>query len=244
MTAVVAQALRLFKRPQAVEWPLVALFLLMPFYLVIGWDYAPFQATHVPSTFLDDWFPLAPAWSVVYGSLFLAALLPAFVLHEPLLFRRTILAYLVAWLVAYAFFLAYPTLCPRPVRLEGDGFNVWLLRVIYGSDHRYNCFPSLHVAQCFIAAMACRVVHKPMGDVLLAWAALVMVSTLYTKQHYAADAIAGAALAFAAAAWMLRGVQPESIPPTLQQLAPALAIAAFGVYASFVTILWFIYVFT
>jgi len=241
MRAAFSDAMRLFRRPQPVGWPLVALFLVIPFYLVIGWEYIPGRTLNRPETALDAMLPLSPAWSVVYGSLFLAALLPAFVLHEPLLFRRTILAYLVAWLAAYAVFLAYPTVCPRPARVDGDGYFVWLLRVIYGSDHRYNCFPSLHVAQCFIAALACRVVHRRLGDVLLVWAALVGLSTAYTKQHYAADAVAGAGLAFVSAAIMLRGVREDAIPAELKRLAPSLAVAAFAVYGIFIGILWAIY---
>ncbi|HUR88878.1 MAG TPA: phosphatase PAP2 family protein [Ramlibacter sp.] len=240
-SAGLSDALKLFKRDQPVGWPLVALLLLMPFYVVIGWEFVPGQVQNTPATPLDAMFALSPQWSVVYGSLFLAALLPAFVLHDALLFRRTILAYLVVWVSAIAFFLAYPTLCPRPLRLEGDGYFVWLLRVIYGSDHRYNCFPSLHVAQCFIAALACRIVNRRLGDVLLVWAALVALSTVFTKQHYVADAVAGTVLAFVACAIMFRDLRSASIAPVLRQLAPALAATAFAVYASFVLFLWMIY---
>ena len=238
------EALELFKRPQPVGWPLVALFLVFPFYMVIGWSFAPGSVFNTPSSALDATLPLSPQWTVVYGSLFMAALLPAFVVHDPLLFRRTILAYLVAWLTAYVFFLAYPTRCPRPMHVEGDGYFVWLLRVIYGSDHRYNCFPSLHVAQCFIAALACRVIHRRLGDVLLVWASLVAFSTVFTKQHYVADAIAGGALAFASGWIMFRDVKTEAISPVARRLAPALALGAFAVYGAFVVVLWFVYAFS
>jgi membrane-associated phospholipid phosphatase len=234
-------ALRLFGRQQPVGWPLVALFLVMPFYMVIGWDYAPGRALHAPETAFDSMFALSPAWSVVYGSLFLAALLPAFVLHDAPLVRRTILALLGAWLAAYAFFLAYPTVCPRPLHVPGSGYFAWLLRTIYGTDHRYNCFPSLHVAQCFIVALACRVIHRPLGNALLVWAALVGASTVLTKQHYVADALAGALLGLAAGAAMFRGQRPGPIAPVLKELAPALAGAAFAVYGGFLVFLWFLY---
>lgn len=230
-------ALALFRREQPFCWPLVLLLLIIPFYMVIGWQYSPHVPQHVPATALDALFPLVPAWVVVYASLFLAALLPAFVLHDTELFRRTVIAYIVAWLVAYAFFLGWPTVCPRPARLEGGGFFVWFLRNVYRTDHRYNCFPSLHVAQCFVAALACRFVHRRLGDVLLAWATLVALSTVFTKQHYVADAICGTLLGVASVSIAFRGYDARAIPPQLRALAPTLGGMAFTMYGLFVAAL-------
>jgi membrane-associated phospholipid phosphatase len=224
------EAFALFRRQQPFCWPLVLLFLIIPFYMIIGWEYSPYVAQHAPATSFDALFTLSPAWAPVYASLFLAALLPAFVLHETDLFRRTVIAYIIAWLVAYVVFLGWPTVCPRPAKLEGDGFLVWFLRNVYGSDHRYNCFPSLHVAQCFIAALACRFVHRRLGDLLLVWATVVALSTVYTKQHYVADAICGAALGFASVAIAFRGFDTGTISSQLRALAPRLAASAFAAY--------------
>ena len=154
---------------------MVALALIIPGYLVIGAS-ATDRTMHVPALALDRALPVEPAWSLIHPSLFLAALLPVFVLHQQDLIRRTVLAYLMAWLVAYAFFLAYPTIGPRPSKVAGEGFFPWLLQSIYSSDVRYNCFPSLHVAQCFLAALACHRVHRGVGAAAGLWAALVGVS--------------------------------------------------------------------
>jgi membrane-associated phospholipid phosphatase len=237
-----SRAIALFRREQPFCQPLVILFMIIPFYMVIGWEYAPYVAQHAPVTALDSLFPLSPPWAVVYASLFLAALLPAFVLHDTVLFRRTVIAYIIAWLVAYAFFLAWPTVCPRPAKVEGGGFSEWLLRNVYGTDHRYNCFPSLHVAQCFIAALACRFVHRRFGDVLLVWAALVAMSTIYTKQHYVADAISGAMLGAVSVAIAFRGYDARAIAQDVRALAPALGSAAFAAYGLFVAAAFVAYV--
>jgi membrane-associated phospholipid phosphatase len=230
--------MELMTRPQPVTLPMVTLFALVPFYLVIG-ELVQGGPMHVPEVALDRAIPLVPAWSVVYGSLLLAALLPVMVVHQQELVRRTILAFLMAWLVAYAVFLAYPTASSRPEEVAGDGFFDWTLRIIYESDIRYNCFPSLHVAQCFIAALVCHRVHRGLGAVAGVWAGLVALSTLFTKQHYVLDVVGGVTLAVVAWLFFLRGYPPEAVPERERRLAPALALVAVGLCGLFVTGLWF-----
>ena len=231
----------LFNRPQPVTVPLVVLLMIIPVYLFIGEPWMPGQTLHAPEVALDRAISVWPAWSVIYGSLFLAALLPVFVVHRQELFRRMVLAFLMVWLVSYVFFLAYPTISPRQDEVIGEGFFVWALRAIYSSDTRYNCFPSLHVAQCFLAALTCYRVHRGVGVVAGVWAFLVAVSTLYTKQHYVLDAIAGASLAYLAYVLLLRSYPREEVPEHERRLAPVLAMGAFGVYGLVVIGFWFVY---
>jgi membrane-associated phospholipid phosphatase len=220
----------LMARPQPVTLPMIALFAIVPLYLVIGEAVVPGRALHVPEIALDRAMTIEPAWSLVYLSLFLAVLLPAFVIHQQELVRRTINAFIHAWVVALACFVLYPTVGPRPPRLPGDGFSAWTLRLIYSSDHRYNCLPSLHVAQCFLAAFACFIVHRGVGLACMGWAFLVGLSTVYTKQHYVLDVATGVLLAIFAYAVALRGFPRERIPEDERRLAPWLALGAFGVY--------------
>lgn len=221
---------------------MVALFAIIPVYLVIG-VFVSHRTLHAPELGLDRALPLRAAWSVMYGSLFVAAFLPVFVLHQQELIRRTILAYLTVWLVAYAFFLIYPTRAPQHSDAIGVGFSAWALRGIYSSDIKFNCFPSLHVAQCFLAAFSCYRVNRGVGACAGVWAILVGLSTLYTKQHYILDVIAGGLLAYAAYLVFLRGYSREAVPEVERRLAPILALAAFGVYGVVVLGLWIWYTF-
>ena len=222
-------AAALFHRPQPVTWPMVALALAVPFYIFIG-NALVGREFHVPETALDRAIPLAPAWSVVYGSLFLVAVLPAFVVHRQELIQRTIKAFLFAWLFSYAVFVAYPTYTPRPEAVIQDGFFTWVLVAIYSTDVEYNCFPSLHVAQAFLAAFACDRVHRGVGKVAFVWAALVALSTLLTKQHYVLDVVAGTALAWVGYAIFIRAFPRESVTENERRHAPTLALAAFTLY--------------
>jgi membrane-associated phospholipid phosphatase len=235
-------AARLFRRHQPVTISMVALGLIVPLYLFIPSQFLRGRAVYVPAVWLDDALPVEPAWSVVYLSLFLAVLLPGFLVHQQELLRRTVNAFLAMWLVAYVFFVAYPTIGPRASgRVIGDDFSAWMLQSIYSSDHRYNCFPSLHVAQCFLAAMVCNRIHRGVGAVALLWAALVGVSTLYTKQHYVLDAISGALLGYIAYFAFLRGYPRKATPELERRLAPHLALGAVATYAVMVGIMWIAY---
>jgi len=216
-------------RPQPVTVPMVLLFAIIPFYLVIGAFVADGPA-HVPELALDRALPLVPGWSLVYWSLFLAAVLPVFVVHQQEHVRRTILAFIAVWLVAFACFLLYPTVTSRPAKALGDGFGDWGLRLILSTDIRYNCLPSLHVAQCFLAAFTCGIVHRGVGAAAVVWASLVAISTLLTKQHYVLDVIGGVFLAAAAYAIFLRSFPRHAIPERERRYAPALAAGAAAVY--------------
>ncbi len=158
--------------------------------------------------------------------------------------QRTVNAHLLIWITAYVFFfVVYPTAAPRPDTVIGEGFGVWGLRALYSSDPPYNCFPSLHVAHSLVSALACSRVHRRLGIIATMFATLVAVSTLFTKQHYVLDVVAGGFLAMVAYGIFLRGYPSGRIPEFDRRVAPALAlcvgaIAAVGLAASWLAYLW------
>jgi len=208
---------------------MILLVSLVPFYLVIA-GRARGSAVHAPDLALDRLLPLTPTWALVYGALYLFLIvLPVFVVQQEEMIRRTVWAYLTVWSVAYTCFLLYPTVAPRPDTVTGDGFAVWGLRFLYHADPPYNCFPSIHVAHSFVSALACHRVHRRLGLVALSCASLVAISTLFTKQHYVADVIAGIFLALAANAVFLRNYSRANIPELHGRLAPVLALCVSGI---------------
>jgi membrane-associated phospholipid phosphatase len=208
---------------------MVLLVSLVPVYLIIA-DRARGSILHAPALALDRLIPLAPTWALVYGTFYaFLIVLPVFVLQQQELIRRTVWSYLTVWTVAYICFLLYPTVAPRPSTVAGTGFVVWGLRFLYGADPPYNCFPSIHVAHSFVSALACYRVHRTLGVVAISCASLVAVSTLFTKQHYVADVIAGILLALAAYAVFLRGDSRATVPELDRRLAPFLAVIVAGI---------------
>ena len=83
--------------------------------------------------------------------------------------------------------------------------NVWADQVynVFANDTSFNCFPSLHAAIstiCFFAWFRYSKIKpskttKSLAIVALVIASGVVLSTLFIKQHYIADEIAGVALA-------------------------------------------------
>lgn len=135
----------------------------------------------------------------------------------------------------------YPTAAPLHAKVTGASFTDLVMRGLYDSGVPYNCFPSLHVAQCYLAASCCHKVHRRTGMAAFVWATLVALSTLYTKQHYVADVVAGTALAFAISHLFLRGYPRETTPAEERRLAPSLAVGAFSLYGLGILGLWAAY---
>jgi membrane-associated phospholipid phosphatase len=182
---------------------------------------------------LDRAVPFQPKWELIYGSLYVFLFLPLFVVGGERLFRRTIYAYLAVLLVGYAGFLAMPAVGPRPPVFPGDGFIAWLLGINFALDPPYNCFPSLHVGEAVVAAVACYRVHRGVGVVTGLWAALIAVSTLFIKQHYVVDVVAGVLVGGAACVLFLRTAQMD-VPEPDRRRAPVRALGAVATYAAWV----------
>ncbi|HEY9593907.1 MAG TPA: phosphatase PAP2 family protein, partial [Spirochaetia bacterium] len=80
----------------------------------------------------------------------------------------------------------------------------------YASDPSFNCFPSLHAAVatiCFYAWYRYARVRpswltRAIAIFMLVVGIGVVLSTLFVKQHYVADELAGIALAWGAGKWM------------------------------------------
>lgn len=217
-----------------------ALVSLAPLYFAIG-DMTRSWPTYTPEVALDRAVSLQPAWVLVYGSLYVVVLLPLLVVRHQALWRRAMQAYLLVMVVSYAGFLLYPTLAPRPDHVAGDGFAAWGLRLVYAIDPPHGCFPSLHVAYAFVSALTCYRVHRGVGIAASVWAGLIAVSTLYTKQHYVVDVIAGALAAFAASVLFLRGYPRVEVAADDRRLAPRRALTAVALFGIMVAGFWAAY---
>jgi membrane-associated phospholipid phosphatase len=220
---------------------MVTLLTLVPFYIVIS-EFNRGRTLHVPAIGLDRLIPLQPGWAIVYGALYVfLILLPVFVVHQQEQIRRTVYAYLAVWITAYVCFLIYPTTAPRPATVAGEGFGAWGLRLLYDADPPRNCFPSLHVAHSFVSALACCQVHRRVGRFAIACACLVALSTLYTKQHYVLDVVAGVSLAGIAYATFLRRCPRTQDSAVAHEAAPVLALSGIAVAAVGVACFWVAY---
>jgi membrane-associated phospholipid phosphatase len=233
--------MRPFPLTARVVVPAVALMLLVPGYLVIAVATRG-RTLHQPELALDRLMPVQPAWAVIYLSYLVFPFLTVLVIRQAEQIRRTFLAWLMVWIAGYACFLVYPTTLPRPMGEIGTGFFAWFLRGIYEADAPRNCFPSLHVATVVVSALAIRRVYRGVGLAVGAWAALIALSTVFTKQHYVADVITGTGLAGAAYAVCLRHGPRVACSEPDRRAAPVLLLGVIGIYGLVVAGLWVAYV--
>lgn len=213
--------------PYRPPWTLFLLVAIVPIYIFIPVFVVdlPGYKLHFPEIALDRMIPVVPVWALIYGALYaFLIILPMLVVREPEHMRRAIHAYLSIWLAAYVVFILYPTGAPRPPAIHGTGFASAGLRLLYDSDPPFNCFPSLHVAHSFVSAFALNRVQRRLGIVSFVTATLIALSTLFTKQHWVLDVVAGVLLATAAWAIFLRRAPADKIPLSDRQAAPIFAM--------------------
>jgi membrane-associated phospholipid phosphatase len=85
-----------------------------------------------------------------------------------------------------------PSKIERNEILVTDGFSGKLIDLFQKTCKPYGNFPSMHVALSVPVVGVNYLVSGPIvGSITLIWAVLIALSTLYTKQHYILDVLAG-----------------------------------------------------
>lgn len=185
-------------QPQAWgRWALVgaAMFLLWAgVYLVLCWIPPMRELRYLPAS-LESGIPLRPGFSLLYILLYPIFLLPYFVVRERPVFQRLVAADLVMIVTCSLTFLALPIAVERPPLPPGSDLGTWVLGVIWNNDVRWNCMPSEHCMAAMIASLACWESNRRVGAFAFFSTLLIGVSTLFTKQHYLVDVVAGYSLA-------------------------------------------------
>jgi membrane-associated phospholipid phosphatase len=150
-------------------------------------------------TALDRAVPFLPASGLAYFGAFIFVLATFLALRDRVEATRFLYASLLAQGVGMLCFLLWPVQYPRelyPLPANSSALGAALVAYVRGSDAPLNCLPSLHVSTAVICALSLRG-HRWFPAAVLA-AVASAASTLTFKQHYLVDAIAGAALGFAA----------------------------------------------
>lgn len=165
------------------------------------------------ATTFDNALPFTP-WTVIFYVMYYPLLAtPLFFAANAAALTRLTLAQAAMNSFAYIIFLLYPTPIDRPPAVHVEGTFHILLDTLFRADHPYNTFPSLHVAQaCLLGLFYLKYAANrrppgfprtftPAGVAFFhgVSAVLIAASALLIKQHYIADATAGALLAWAMA---------------------------------------------
>lgn len=166
---------------------------------------APTEGWEIRFPPVDDHITPHGAWLIPYFiGFFFTALVPLWAMFNMpnLLYRQFVLAMGLAALFSYVIYIFLPTYTtnPAPSEITGKDIFSWALRTTYESNETassHNSSPSQHVFYALLNA--CFMIRfRPRPRVFWAWtvlAALILASTVLTKQHNVPDIVTGSATA-------------------------------------------------
>lgn len=150
---------------------------------------------HDLSIALDSLIPFQTEWSIIYLLAYLqwaTGFLVAASERKPLCYR-ILGGEMIAKFFCMVFYILLPVTIQRP-EILGDAPWDKLTRLIYFVDAPESLFPSIHCLEsyiCFRGAMLSNRMPRWYTPVTGCFALLVFASTVFIKQHFVLDIIAG-----------------------------------------------------
>jgi membrane-associated phospholipid phosphatase len=111
------------------------------------------------------------------------------------LFRSMMFSVLIVTFISMLCYVLYPTYVQRNL-IIGQDWADRLLKSIYSNDNVYNAFPSSHVYLTMLIALFWTRWYPQIRWIMIATVILVVLSTLFTGQHYLVDPLGGIAVAW------------------------------------------------
>ena len=189
---------------------LISISILMITNIILYWGIKLFQSspTYI-NYYLDDKIPFW-GWLIYIYNMFYPFCFIAFYLlykKDEKSYFKGIISCLIGILICNIIYLFIPTIMYRPVTPNYDPLTNLVLKITYFfDDPPLNCFPSLHCLFCFQVIYSfifskCTTKRKIW---IIICSSLIIISTLFVKQHYIYDIIS--ALLVCLMANMLEGL--------------------------------------
>jgi membrane-associated phospholipid phosphatase len=141
---------------------------------------------------LDRKTPYVPLFALVYFSTYIFVLQPFFILTNARQFYWMMTSFASISVISSLIHATFPSKIERVELVTAGGLSGWMLGMFQKTCKPYGNFPSMHVGLSVPVAVANYMVGGPVnGSLVLIWAVLIAISTLYTKQHYILDVLAG-----------------------------------------------------
>lgn len=148
---------------------------------------------------IDTKIPFVPAFFIPYCIWYLMIFLIPYYLYckDKDKFVKYVISYVLCSMIGNIVFISYPSTVTRPTVTGTDIFSL-IAKFIYWIDTPTNCFPSLH---CAISMLFILYVCESKNTNIITKISvciisiLIMLSTLFTKQHVVVDFISGDILA-------------------------------------------------
>lgn len=110
-------------------------------------------------------------------------------------YLRALIAIYIGMCICYVFYYSYPVEISRPVIANSTLPNK-LVNIIYENDRPFNCFPSIHVLNTYIIMRFTKIKdNKYWFYYTNIIGILIMLSTLFIKQHFILDGVVAIILA-------------------------------------------------
>jgi len=140
-----------------------------------------------------DWkTPYIPLFALVYFSTYIFVVQPFFILSNTRQFYLMLISFVSVSVVSSLIHATVPSKIERVEQVTAGGLSGWMLGLFQKTCKPYGNFPSMHVGLSVPVVIANFMAGGPIaGSIMLIWAVLIAVSTLYTKQHYILDVCAG-----------------------------------------------------
>jgi membrane-associated phospholipid phosphatase len=154
------------------------------------------EPVHLPLSPIDHMVPLLPWTLLIYLSDYAFILLVLLSLKKTEDFSVSYYRMICGIMISFIVFLLFPTVYPRPA-LPMDPLWSETFLFLHFLDQPTNCLPSLHVSITLIAAASLQSWRPALRWGAYLWTAVICLSTLTTKQHYAWDVLGGILVATA-----------------------------------------------
>jgi len=150
----------------------------------------------VLETFLDPLIPFIPHFIIPYLLIFPLVVVPfALAWKKPKQLRKVVYAFLLATAIGEGIFTVFPTTMIRADVQPGDIFNDLVLYTYSVDFPAKNAFPSFHVTVSTLATLLCLKLNRRVGLATLPLTVLIILATVFIKQHFAVDILGGLVLA-------------------------------------------------
>ena len=158
--------------------------------------------------------PLVKPFIFIYNSWYPFIILNTFIIYknDKKMFKYLITTMLITAFFAHITFIVYPSEIIRP-EIVVNNFTDWFINFTYKADTpAINCLPSMHCAYCFITSyyiLKCKKINFKSKFLIVSYSFLIVLSTLFTKQHIIEDA--ALALVYTSIAVLIVSISKERI---------------------------------
>lgn len=151
-------------------------------------------------TFIDKLVPFNKYFILPYVSwyMFIAIFAAILCILDKERYLKLLITLNIGMITCYVIYYFYPTYVPRPMITETDFLSNLVLN-LYEADNPYNCFPSIHVLNSTLIALyvfKSEKLNKWIKGICISVSGSIILSTMFIKQHYFADVVAGIIFAY------------------------------------------------